>query len=510
MAARQAVLGMDQGGFFYGTTKVFTGVSFLLDGARTALVGENGVGKSTLLKCLSGELELDRGTLVKSRGLRVGALAQETPEGLDGLSVRHVLGRSLAKIGAGDEDWRIDVLLDEIGLAPTMADETFGALSGGWKRLILIAGAARLEEPDILVLDEPTNHLDLANIATLERWLTVTFKIPMLIVSHDRAFLNRVTERTLFLRADGMHAFRTPFSQAREELLRRDAAAAQARRLEEKEVKRLQAAAARYKVWAVKNPELNKRKNAIETRVAHIEAKKTLVYQARERRLELADADIEAKVALRIQGLDVATPDGARKLIGIDRFAIAAGDKVALLGVNGAGKSTFLTALAAAYDPKQQHYDSLAAVRFNPATRLVYFDQAMSDLPLEESIVGYLTSVDGATHKDAARLLAQAGFAFRRIEDPILLLSPGERARLAFLRMKLLNPNFYLLDEPTNHLDIEGQEALEAELEETDVSCLFVSHDRYFTRVAATRFVEIRKGRLVEIDDPDAFFETQE
>ena len=276
MAARQAVLGMDQGGFFYGTTKVFTGVSFLLDGARTALVGENGVGKSTLLKCLSGELELDRGTLVRSRGLRVGALPQETPEGLDGLSVRQVLGRSLAKIGAGDEDWRIDVLLDEIGLAPTMADETFGALSGGWKRLILIAGAARLEEPDILVLDEPTNHLDLANIATLERWLTVTFKIPMLIVSHDRAFLNRVT-RPHAVPARRRHA---RVQDAVQPGARRSCCAAmrrrpQARRLEEKEIKRLEQAAARYKVWAVKNPVLNKRKNAIETRIAHIEAKKT-------------------------------------------------------------------------------------------------------------------------------------------------------------------------------------------------------------------------------------------
>jgi len=509
MASRQAVLGMDQGSFFYASTKVFAGVSFLLDDAKTALVGENGAGKSTLLKCLSGELELNRGTLIKSRNLRVGSLPQDTPPHLLNLTVREVLQRSLEAIGAGDEDWRIDVLLDEIGVASETSDQRFGSLSGGWQRLILIAGAARLEDPDILVLDEPTNHLDLANIATLERWLTVEFKIPMLIVSHDRAFLNRVTDRTLFLRSDGIHAFKAGFSHAREELLRRDAADAGRRKLEEKEVKRLEKAAARYKVWAVKNPLLNKRKNAIETRVARIEANKTQVYQARERRLELADGEIEAKVALRLADLKVTTPDGARTLITIDRFSIGAGDKVALLGVNGAGKSTLLTTLAAAYDPKQRHYDGQAAVRFNPSTRLVYFDQAMSDLPLDESIVGYLTSVDGATQKDAARLLAHAGFAFKRIDEAIGVLSHGERARLAFLRMKLMAPNFYLLDEPTNHLDIEGQEALEAELEETDVSCLFVSHDRYFTRAAATRFVEIRKGRLVEVEDPDAFFEAQ-
>src|SRR5271167_3163928 len=110
MSARHSVLGVDNAGFAYNKGYVFRHISFMLDDARTGLVGENGAGKSTLLKCLSGELELDRGTLVKSRSLRVGALPQETPDGLDGLSVREVLARSLAKIGAGDEDWRIDVL----------------------------------------------------------------------------------------------------------------------------------------------------------------------------------------------------------------------------------------------------------------------------------------------------------------------------------------------------------------------------------------------------------------
>src|SRR6201996_1257893 len=139
MATRQAVLGWDHGGFGYGPRRVFSDVSFLLDDARTALVGENGVGKSTLLKCLSGEEELDVGTLIKSRNLRVGSVPQETPPGLDDLTVRELLTRALARIGAEDEDWRIDVLLDEIGVAPDMADQRFGSLSGGWQRLMLVA-----------------------------------------------------------------------------------------------------------------------------------------------------------------------------------------------------------------------------------------------------------------------------------------------------------------------------------------------------------------------------------
>ncbi len=507
--ARQAVLGLENASFGHGATPVFEGVSFLLDSARTALVGQNGAGKSTLIKCLTGELELDHGQVVRSRGLRIGTLPQDTPGGLADLPVREVLRRSLDKVGAGDDDWRIDVLLDEIGVDPAIADQTFGSLSGGWQRLMLIAGAAVLEEPDILILDEPTNHLDLANIATLELWLTGAFDVPMLIVSHDREFLNRVTERTLFLRSDGVHAFKTPFSIAREELLRRDAVAASQRRLEEKEIRRLEAAAARYKVWAVKNPELNKRKNAIETRIARIEADRTDSYVARERKLELSDAEIDARVALRLNDVTITTPDGARTLIRIDRLTIASGDRVAILGVNGAGKSTLLAALAAAFDPAREHYDGQAAVRFNPATRLAVFDQSLRGLPLGSTLLDYVAAAPEANDKDAARLLAQAGFPFVRIQQPIALLSYGERSRLMFLRMKLERPNLYLLDEPTNHLDIEGQEALEAELEQAEVSCLFVSHDRYFTRTAATRFLEIRKGRLVEVESPDAFFDAQ-
>ena len=197
------------------------------------------------------------------------------------------------------------MLLDEIGVEPETLDKPFGTLSGGWQRLMLIAAAARLEEPDILVLDEPTNHLDLANINTLERWLTVEFPVPMLIVSHDREFLDRVTERTLFLRSDGMHAFKTRFSRRARSCCAATPTAAARAQLEEKEIQRLEQAAARYKVWAVKNPDLNKRKNAVETRIARIEKDRTQTYVARERRLELADGDIDAKVALRIAGLDV-------------------------------------------------------------------------------------------------------------------------------------------------------------------------------------------------------------
>ncbi len=507
MAPRQAVLGIDGGAFFHGAKRVFSDVSFLLDDARTALVGENGVGKSTLLKCLAGELELNRGKILRSRGLRVGYLPQEAPADLGHLTLRQVLRGSLARVDLADDDWRIDVLLDEIDVPAGLADRPFSALSGGWRRLMLIAGLARLESPDILLLDEPTNHLDIGNINTLEGWLTERIRLPMLVVSHDRAFLGRVSTRTLFLRADGVHGFKTPFVEAREALLRRDAAAAVRASLDDKEIRRLEKVAARYRVWGVKNDKFDKRAKATLKRIERIEATRVEAWRPNERRLELGESEFDARVALRIRDLTVTTPDGARILLKIERLVIAPGDRVALLGHNGVGKSTLLNVLAAAWDPKQRFYDSTANIRFNPACRLVYFDQSLRDLPPDQSLLDYLIATDAVTEKDALRGLARAGFAFARIREPIANLSFGERSRLMFLKMRLLAPNLYLLDEPTSHLDIEGQEDLESQLEETDVACVFVSHDRFFSRAVATRFLEISKGKLIEVEDAEDFFD---
>ncbi|HXC56048.1 MAG TPA: ABC-F family ATP-binding cassette domain-containing protein [Rhizomicrobium sp.] len=507
MAARSAVLGIDRGGFHYGVTTIFENVSFLLDDARTALVGENGAGKSTLLKCLAGALELSDGQVVRSRGLRVGYVPQDIPAALADVAVRDMLEHALAA-DARDDTWKVDVLIDELRIPPDLADRKFGELSGGWQRLLLIA-AAKLGEPDIVILDEPTNHLDIENINKLERWLEGDIRLPMLIVSHDREFLDRSTTRTIFLRKDGAHAFKAPFAAAREQLLQNDATAARRRTLEEREVARLEKVAARYKAWGVINDAFHRKQRATEKRIARIADNATEVYKAKNRKLELGDEAIDAKIALRLADLVVKTPDGGRTLITIDRLAIAAGERVALLGPNGSGKSTLLNVLAGAYDPAQEHYDGRAAVRYNPATNLVYFDQRMADLPLDLSPRDYIARIKTVNNAQAVAILAKAGFPFERLDDKIAKLSYGEQSRLVFLHMKLRQPNFYMLDEPTNHLDIEGQEDLEQQLEESDVSCIFVSHDRYFTRTAATRFLEIRRGRLVDVEDADDFFDRQ-
>ena len=516
MAPRNSVLGIDRGGFSYSNKQVFSGVSFALDDARTALVGENGAGKSTLLKCLTGELQLNEGQLVRSRGFRCGYLAQDVPETLLALTLRQILEAMLARIHSTD-DWKIDVLRAELGIEPERAELPFGSFSGGWQRLILIAAATSIEEPDLLILDEPTNHLDLTNIGRLEDWLLNHTDVPMLIVSHDREFLERVTTRTVFLRSDGVHVFKAPFSLAREELLQRDMANAKQRALEDKEIDRLKKVANRYKAWGVLNSDFHKKQKATEKRIDKIQDNRADSYVKKNRELAFHDGALDAKIALRIEDLTVTTPPDAagasRALYHIDSLLVRPGDRIAILGTNGTGKSMLLQALARTYQPNRQHYDASGPIRYSPACNLVYFDQRMQALPLKTSLLDYIEDGDPSTRTRNIALLARIGFNFERAKSQIAHLSYGERSRLLFLRMKLMQPNFYLLDEPTNHIDIEGQEDLEEQLTNTEVSCIFVSHDRYFTRSAATRFMQIRQTKtrreLVEVESPDAFFASQ-
>ena len=399
----------------YGSARVFGGVSFLLDGARTALVGENGAGKSTLLKCLPGELELNGGKVVRSRGLCARQRAAGRADGLAERPVRDVLHARSTKVGLGDDYWRIDVLLDEIGVEPETLDRAFGTLSGGWQRLLLIAAAARLEEPDILVLDEPTNHLDLANINTLERWLTVEFTVPMLIVSHDREFLDRVTERTLFLRSDGMHAFKTRFSQAREELLRRDAAAARAGAAggQGDPPARAGGGALQGLGGQESRPQQAQERRRDAHRPhregAHADLCRARAAAGTERRRHRRQGGAAHRRARRHGARQ--RPQAAWPSTGWPSPPATASP---CLGANGAGKSTLLSALADAFDPALEHYDSLAAGALQSVLPAGLF-RPVHARPAARPVDPRLRRRrPGSSEKDAIRYLAQAGFAFAK------------------------------------------------------------------------------------------------
>ncbi len=331
----------------------------------------------------------------------------------------------------------------------------------------------------------------------------------MLIISHDRQFLNQVCDRTVFLRSDGAHSFKAPFSVAREELAKADVADAEKHKLEQQEIERLRIMAKRFNLWGMRNPDIHKRQKATEKRIEKMKQNRTSVYVKKERQLGVHDGNLDAPLALRIENHTVTTPDGARSLYHIDHLYLKTGDRAAILGVNGAGKTMLLESLTDVFSKQAAGEDSRRDVRFNQNVSLVYFDQRMKRMPEDKSILQFIEDSGIKDRTAAISTLAKAGFPYDRSTSRIRELSYGEKARLAFLQMKAHKPNFYLLDEPTNHLDIEGQEHLEMSLEETGVSCLFVSHDRFFTRAAANRFFEIQRGKLIEIESPDDFFERQ-
>ena len=487
------------------TDPLFAGLDFVIaDGDRVGLVAGNGRGKTSLLRCMTGEGEPTSGEIVRSRGMRVGFVEQDVPEALLDLTLHEAVRRALPPQQREDETWRVDVVLDEFETPQDMRERPVRALSGGWQRLMLIA-RVWVTEPDALLLDEPTNHLDLAKIYQLETWLNLAARnIPVVIASHDRAFLDAVTNRTLFLRPEASQYFPLPYGRAREALEEVDAAAQARQERELKEVSRLRKQAAKLTNIGINSGSdlLTKKSKQLRERAEKIESAVTSLHKERSGDIRLANSGTHAKVLIAIEDLSVSPPGGA-PLFKVPKLHIFQGDRLVVLGRNGTGKTQLVRLLHQAIETS----GSVEGIRVSPSVRLGYTDQALSQLPVRSSPSDYIGGF-GLGDQRTISLLAGAGFAVEKQSRPISELSFGQRARLGLLALRLREPNFYLMDEPTNHVDIVGQERLEAEILEHEATCVLVSHDRSFVRNIGTRFLLIEEKRLVEVETPDAFFET--
>ena len=472
------------------------------DGDRVGLVAGNGGGKTSLLRCITGSAEPSEGEIVCSRGLRIGYVEQDVPAELAGLTMRDAVLEALPPADRDFEAWKADVALDGFETPYDMRDRRVDELSGGWQRLMLVA-RCWVAEPDALLLDEPTNHLDLANIFRLERWLTATARdVPAIIASHDRDFLDAVTNRTLFLRPTASRFFALPFTPAREALDEEDAATAAQAERELKEASKLRKQAAKLTNIGINSGSdlLTVKAKYLKDRAARIEAGVREAHRERSGEIRLANRGSHARVLLGLENVEVTTPDGVG-LFRIDKLHLFQGDRIVLLGANGAGKSQLVKLIHRAMTGEE-----VRGVRTTPSLVLGYMDQALSMLPVREAAEDFLSTRFRLPDQRVKSLLAAAGFPIEKQNRPIDEMSYGQRARLALLALRLTEPNFYLMDEPTNHVDIAGQEALEAEVLEHEATTVLVSHDRRFVRNLGTRFAEIRGRRLVEVDGPEAFF----
>jgi ATPase subunit of ABC transporter with duplicated ATPase domains len=357
-----------------------------------------------------------------------------------------------------------------------------------------------------LLLDEPTNHLDLARIGQLEGWLNALPRdMPVVISSHDRAFLDATTNRTLFLRPEQSQMFSLPYTRARAALNEVDASDERRYRRDVKAAQQLRQHAAKLNNIGInsgsdlllqKTKQLKQRAEKLEdaAKPAHLERSAGTI--------KLANRGTHARVLIALDDAIVAAPDG-RSLFKTGKRFICKEDRIVLLGPNGAGKTRFVAMLRQAIENPEA---AQAGVKVTQSLALGYCRQDLADLDDADTPMHAIVSRFDVGDQRARAWLAGAGLSVVMQARPIGRLSGGQKARLGMLLLRLAQPNFYLLDEPTNHLDIEGQEALEQELMEHQASCLLVSHDRNFVRTVANRFWLIEKGKLMELERPETFF----
>lgn len=502
---------------------ILDGLSFEVnEGERVGILGKNGAGKTTVFRLIDGELEPDEGTVAIGSGKRVGLISQipvypgeYTTEDvlrcaharLDEISARmkelekEMAGRADDRLleeydslmarfeayGGYDADTDINKVAAGLEISDEMRTQLFGSLSGGEKTRVNLARLI-LEKTDILLLDEPTNHLDLRATEWLEEYL-LRFKGTVLIISHDRFFLDRTVNRIIEIvngRAEfysGNYSFYVVEKQRRfdEQLKRYDQ--------EQKEVKRLSDAADRLQQWGFGNERLMKKSFAIRSRIERMD---TTERPDMERRMKarFGEKRFQGDEVLVIEGLSKGY--GERALFaGID-LLVQGGERIALIGDNGTGKSTFLKLILGEEEPDEGY------IKKGPSVRVAYLPQVIKFRNPALSMLDLLIYEDNLTPQAARNRLAAFKFTGEDVFKPVSVLSGGEQSRLRLCSLMKDDINLLILDEPTNHLDILSREWIEQALENYDGALLFVSHDRYFINRFASRVWELRDGQIFD------------
>ncbi|PNW52063.1 UNVERIFIED_CONTAM: lysophospholipase [Euhalothece sp. KZN 001] len=512
----------------YPTGEVLKNVNWEVKAAeRVGLVGVNGAGKTTQLKIVMGETEPTTGNIIRPSSLKISCLSQEfdidpnltvrqelwrvfteanavqkkleqvqqememaTPEQLDKLIRK--LDRYQQEFEAQDGyqlDTKISCLLPELGFFPEDGDRSVTSFSGGWQMRICL-GKVMLQNPDVLLLDEPTNHLDLETIEWLEQYLK-NLNTPMVIVSHDREFLDRLCTHIVETERGISSTYLGNYSSYLEQKEFNRQAQMSAYERQQKEIAKQEAFVERFRASATRSTQAKSREKQLE-KVEQIDAPETGV---RTLRFRFPTAPRSGKEVVKIEDLTHSFDD---KILFLGtNLLVERGDRVAFLGPNGSGKSTILRLIMGLETPTEGTV-KLGEHNVIPG----YFEQNQAEaldlsLTVEETIQ---KAVPDWKYEEIRALLGQFLFSGDTVKKKVATLSGGEKARLALAKMLLQPVNLLILDEPTNHLDIPAKENIESALQNYDGSALIVSHDRYFISQVATKIVEISEGELVVYD----------
>ncbi|MBI1870299.1 MAG: ABC-F family ATP-binding cassette domain-containing protein [Chlamydiae bacterium] len=464
----------------YGPRVIFDDVnaSFSTD-QKIGVIGRNGAGKSTLCKMITGQEEMDQGNLCKSSDLRLSYLEQH-----DAFDPQETVLGFLTRY-TQKEEWECAKMASRFHLKHTSLNLPIGNLPGGYQTRVKLA-AMLLPEPNFLILDEPTNYLDLNTLILLENFL-LNFDGGFLIVSHDREFLKRTCTHTL--EAENGNLVFYPGNVEDYLMFKSDQKnqIVSYNKTVETKKKQLQNFVDRFKANASKAGLAQSKMKLIE-KLQTIEVGRSAGHV----RIRIPPVDQRHGVALKCHDLAIGYPE---KLVADSiNFDIDRGSRVAVLGENGQGKTTFLRTLANDLSPKSGEY------RWGNHSKIAYYAQhVLSMLDSEDTVYHHLKKMgaEGVTHQDLLDLAGSFLFKGDEVEKKVAVLSGGERARLCLAGLLVSKSNILLLDEPTNHLDFETVEALGNALHKYHGTVFFISHDRTFVHLVATQILDVKRGKIV-------------
>ena len=498
-----------------GARVLFSGASFTIHkGQRVGITGANGAGKSSLFALVRNELHADEGEFTLPPGLEIAHVMQETPAvsssaidyvidgdrelrrlqqqlGVaeathDGLKQAE-LHAVLESIGGYSAQAKAARLMNGLGFTPEQEQKPVNSFSGGWRMRLNLAQALMCRS-DVLMLDEPTNHLDLDAVIWLQDWLC-KYDGTLLLISHDRDFLDTIADHIVHIEQQKINIYTGNYSAF--ELMRAEKLAQQqaAYLKQQREIAHIQSFVDRFKAQATKARQAQSRIKALERMeviaMAHVDSPFDFSFPKPGRMpnplLQLDKADIGYGHTKIIQGAGL---------------SISPGDRIGLLGSNGAGKSSLIKVLAGEMQP-------LSGIRLEAeALNIGYFAQhQLEQLRLDESPLWHLQKLDPtATEKELRNFLG--GFDFRgdKVLEAVKPFSGGEKARLVLALLVYKNPNLLLLDEPTNHLDLEMRQALSVALQDYEGAIVLVSHDRHLLRTVTDQFLLVADGRVQPFD----------
>jgi len=523
--------------YAYGVQTVLNGAALEVQtGDKIGLVGPNGAGKSTLLKIMAGEIAPQAGTIYRHKETRIGYLAQQPALDPDrtvwkeALAANPVilraeselrrleqrmadpqvggdeaaLARAMAAYARAQADFerldgyayesRVREALDGRGLPEAALGQRVGELSGGQKKLV---GLARLlaAGADLLLLDEPDNHLDLAAKAQLETFIA-GFPGTVVIVSHDRYLLDGCVSRIADLEGGRVTSYIGNYSAYAVEKQLRLLRQQQAYQAQQKEIARIEAAIARFELWAsiVVNERHAKQARSRQKMLDRMDRIERPNLDRRRMELGMNGWRGSNKV-LEIVDLDLSfpAPDGDERIVlaGLD-LLVWHGERVGLLGPNGVGKSVLLRCILG------EHHPTGGKIVVGPSVRIGYYAQEHETLDPARTLAEEIRQAKPMYEQEAVGFLGNFLFPYAMAHKRVSELSGGERSRLQLAKLMLADPNLLLLDEPTNNLDLPSCEVLENTLDEFEGTVLVISHDRYFLDRVVDRIVEMEDGRLTE------------